>query len=251
MPRRLLIALAVVLALIALPLPARAADPEPPPRLGLSYDGINWESELSSLLFPPATVVPGDALVSTLYIRNNAADRAELSIVPDHVKLQSRAAVPFHSELTLSVREPSAAGNPTAFHDLAGSTLHTSVLEPSHVRALVIEVRFPHTATVGADPDWDSVSFALRVRLGEDVSVISGAPDGPIGPVGPDDAGNAEVRGVPGGAVAEAPNAAERDALPWTGHSFVGVWWALLAIVLGAALAIAERKARERSIGGP
>ncbi|PFG29406.1 hypothetical protein [Paramicrobacterium agarici] len=228
--------LATMLALVAMLAPASAAaEPTSGSQLALSLDGIVWESEPSSPLFSTTTLVPGDRLSATVFVRNDAHDGAQLSVVPEDIELHSLATHPFSSDLTLSVREPRESAQPLAFDELDSAVLYESRLDPGQVRELIVEVALPRSASTGGDANWDRASFALRVTLGGDFAVIPG------GQADSDDGG---IPGESSNASREARDAATDDVLPWTGGSAGLHRWALIAIGLGVAAAFVDRRLR-------
>ncbi|WP_194420320.1 hypothetical protein [Microbacterium abyssi] len=200
---------------------------DPPSPLALSYDGVTWHDDLPPL-FAPTTVVPGDLLTRTVFVRNGADRAAALTVVAEQVEMYSTSPHPFYDELTLDVREQGAPSTAVVFPELLGTELHEGELGAAQVVALTVDLRFPRDATSGADPHPDEASFALRITLAESAVTI------------PSHRGQSD----------DADDDAD-DSLAGTGGTVVGLWWALAAIAIGAlAVLVDTRRARSRAPAG-
>ncbi len=194
---------------------AYAADSPVASQLRLSYDGVTWHDDLPAL-FEPATLVPGDVLMTTLFVRNDSEDAATLTIIAEDVALASSSPDPFYDELALVVREQGSASVEVSFSELSDAQLYGSRVDPTQVVALDIALVFPHDATSGADLRVDRASFALRVTLAHDEAIIPSEPG--------DQPGDPD------------------EPLPGTGGTAAGLWWALAAITAGMTALLFDRQ---------
>ncbi|WP_421734771.1 hypothetical protein [Cellulomonas sp.] len=124
------VAVGAVLGALALGLsaaPAQAAD-----ELLLSTDGTSWSTALTSVLFGGSrTLVPGDVVTSTLWVRNASGDRARVEVdVADAL-----GAMPgtFAGDLALTIDGAAAPG---------GARWRGPVLEPGAAVRIPLVVTF-------------------------------------------------------------------------------------------------------------
>jgi len=220
---RVAAATAVLLAMVSAPSlsGAHAAESDPGSQLLLSYDGETWHEDLPAL-FEPTTLVPGDRLATTVFVRNASEDPTTLTVIAEDVELYSNSPEPFYDELALSVSDQDSAGVEVPFSALSGAALYDGTLDASQVVALGVALTFPRDATSGADNWEDRASFALRVTLAGDEGTI---PSGPGGE--PEDPG---------------------ATLPGTGGTVIGLWWALVAIAAGAAAILFDHRRTRRGV---
>lgn len=186
----------------------RAAPPSP---LLVSYDGVRWHDDLPTL-FEPMSLVPGDRLSRTVFVRNASADPAVLTVVAADVDLYSASDQPFYDELALSVGEPDSVSAAVPFSALVDAVLYDSSLDAAQTVALEVVLSFPRDAVSGADTLEDHAAFALQMTLaGSETTIPSGDDDSDL-------------------------------TLPGTGGTVVGLWWAVVAIVAGAAAVLFDRR---------
>ncbi len=159
-----IISIAAVILLTATP--AVAAD-----EIGLSTDGVSWESTLSQPLFDPAVRwVPGDRKTASFWVRNESADSALLDVAILGSSIDSLMET---GDLSVTVAAASGGGSSTTMtgrHELLSSravrpgqtdridvtaALDSASTNESQVKALDLRFEVRLTQDAGASDNSD------------------------------------------------------------------------------------------------
>lgn len=198
---------------------AHAADP-----LELSLDGTTWSPTLPVGLFAsPAAAVPGDVLVSALWVRNGSADPARVSLrVADDLGVGTGTLA---SDLSLRID-----GTPVA----AGATWLGPDLQPGAAARVDLVVTYAatsaRTSRHGTAAVLDTVTL-VQTGVGRRVTQPTAA---------------APVRPIATIATTTTTREPADPPLAHTGADAAGVLGAALAATLGGAVLVAARR-RSRS----
>lgn len=188
--------------------------------LGLSPDGTTWRSELTTPLFDPAIRwVPGDERTSAFFVRNQAADAADLAIA---VATRDQDRLMAGDDIAVSARVGSAGWTPL---DQVGSVypLSTGTVAPGETERVQVRAAFDAASTNQSQ----TKELHLEFRV-----VLSDARGGP-------GAGTGD-----GGANGDSGSS---GVLPDTGAPRMG--WMLLAsaAMMGVGVALVRRSREEEA----
>ncbi|WP_104138078.1 hypothetical protein [Arthrobacter sp. ZGTC131] len=203
-------------------LPAAATD-----GLLFSADGQTWDGGLSQPLFGRPTLVPGDQVSGTFWVRNGSRDRADLSV---SVIGSDPAPVTAGQDLWISATSEPAPSQQTGADGAV--VLRVPRMEATESRKVTITVGLNKDATNALQGQSRAVAFQVRMSH----SVIPGASVGPGDPKA-------------------LPDNPDQAGLAYTG--LAGFWPVIpaLAMIAGGTLAVlrvrANKKATEENHGTP
>jgi LPXTG-motif cell wall-anchored protein len=191
---RLVLLVATLLAVVAAPASAEG-------EIGVSPDGVHWSSSLGAPLFDPTLRwVPGDTRESSMYVRNQAAQAAEMVVDVVGAEVDSLLET---GDLTVSGRVDDGD-----WRDLAGPGTHRLLdavaARPGEVLKVDLRVAFAATSV--------NVSQALSLNLNLRVGLTQaeagsndpgtggtiGEPDDSDAGSGQDDSGSGAIGLLPG-----------------------------------------------------
>jgi hypothetical protein len=162
--RRLLSVLAIVALLVAgLGLWAAAPAMAAPKPIGLSLDGVTYADDLPASLYAGALIVPGDTVLRSFYVKNQAADAGNLAVA-----LQGVTGIDSVMVSALSVNADAGAGaGPNVTFPSANpcrSLISGVALAPGGV--VRVDVRLTLGSSISGLTSQSSVgSFDLRLTL--------------------------------------------------------------------------------------
>lgn len=230
--RRLVVTLLMTGLLWGAVAPASAAD-----EIGLSRDGEHWADTLTEPLFDSDTLwVPGDSRTVSFHVRNQAESNAWLTttvrtddrdnlMANDHVVLRARTGGRW---FTLRNGEPS-------------QELTAASIRPGAPVKVEIEATFDPRSSNASQAD--SLSLMFEVRL---TDAAAGSDQGP-GTDGSDD-GPPDVKDPSETDQSDDETGGSPGWLPGTGGgtAVTVLWMAGILMAVGAALAVAGRRGKER-----
>jgi LPXTG-motif cell wall-anchored protein len=232
---------AVVLASVAAAVggsAAQAAD-----ELELSTDGLTWTSTLPDSIFgDPRVLVPGDVVAGRLWLRNASGDRARVDLRVAPGLGDGSASLGGALELTI---DGARVGG--------GSRWSGPALAPGGVARVELRVALPADADNGTRASTVRVIDAAvlvqtAVGSGEPSPSVPPATAGPTARPAPSPTTHPTAGASPTahpGAPAPGPGAAPDGGLAHTGaDASVAFWLGLSAVVAGAVLLAARRRAR-------
>jgi hypothetical protein len=165
MGRRRLLSVLAVVALLAVGLGLWAAAPAmaAPKPIGLSLDGVTYTDDLPTSLYAGALIVPGDTVLRSFYVKNQAADAGNLAVA-----LQGVTGIDSVMVSALSVNADAGAGaGPNVTFPSANpcrSLISGVALAPGGV--VRVDVRLTLGSSISGLTSQSSVgSFDLRLTL--------------------------------------------------------------------------------------
>jgi hypothetical protein len=164
--RRITVAALLVLAALALPTAAAAAEYDD--AIALSWTGSSFASELVGPLYPGPVTVPGDTGDSSFLVRNDGPSAGRLTVEIVDVELARDPADPFYADFLL-------AGQPVIDLYERDTVIETHTIERGEVVRVSVPFEFPADVTTGNTRDGEvRVAFDVRLTLRGDTSPTPG-----------------------------------------------------------------------------
>lgn len=169
MRRTAVVAISMVMLALVTPVDRASADD----RLGLSRDARTWASDLRGGLFDDEIAwVPGDRRTAAFYVRNQAADPAELVIAIRKTGVDDLIAT---GDLQVTARSDRGTWTQVA-NPGTQELLRVPVLTPGAIERVALTVELRPTAT--NQSQGRSLDLAFDVRLEQRITSGSEEPDG-------------------------------------------------------------------------